>query len=262
MSQFSVLLGSARYEFSMQIRRRAVWITFILLAALIGGIMWESSGTIDAIQHLNRYPLLLVLVNWAMMVNVLLPVGVGVMLADRLPRDRRMKVDEVLNSLPGALSSRLFGKYLGGTLATVVPMFVFYVIGVGYILYQTHNVMAIPLALAIFATVILPGMLFVGAFSIACPTLLWVPLYQFLYVGYWFWGNLFPAGRGIPTLSDTILTPMGQFISSGLYHTGLYDEVLHATTVQAIESLLLLLCIGPLVMVALWRYLKWQQAQQ
>ena len=35
----------------------------------------------------------------------------------------------------------------------------------------------------------LPGLLFVAAFSVSCPVILWVPLYQFLFVGYWFWGR-------------------------------------------------------------------------
>ena len=42
---------------------------------------------------------------------------VGIMLADRLPRDRRTRVAELLDTFPGALYARLFGKYLGSTLA-------------------------------------------------------------------------------------------------------------------------------------------------
>jgi hypothetical protein len=34
------------------------------------------------------------------------PIGVGVLLADRLPRDSQSRVDELLNTLPGTLSIR------------------------------------------------------------------------------------------------------------------------------------------------------------
>jgi hypothetical protein len=121
----------------------------------------------------------------------------------------------------------------------------------------------IPYALLTFATIVLPGILFISAFSIACPAILWVPLYQFLFVGYWFWGNLFPPRFGIPTLSTTILTPIGGYMSIGLFGAG-QDLLLiqQATFLEGIESILLLLSISAFVMYVLWSFLKWQQARQ
>jgi ABC-2 type transport system permease protein len=108
---------------------------------------------------------------------------------------------------------------------------------------------------------VLPGTLFVAAFSIACPAIMWVPLYQFLYIGYWFWGNLLPPGRGIPTLSNTILTPLGDNMLAGFYgESGLLIK--HATALQGVESILLLLGLAAFALFVLWRYLLWQQAQQ
>ena len=261
MPQLPVLLGTFSYEFRMQIRRRAVWITLILLALLIVITLSQATGVYNLLNSLSNYPLQTVIVTWTDIVNAILPVGVGVLLADCLPRDRRTKVDELLTSMPAALSARLVGKYLGSTLATLVPVFAFYSIGVGYVLYQTHNLLAIPLALETFAAIVLPGILFIAAFSIACPAILWVPLYQFLYVGYWFWGNWLSPRFGIPTLSNTILTPGGGYISSGFFG----EDAIHglqATPLQGVESMLLLLCIAIFVMLVLWSYLKWQQARQ
>ena len=261
MHQFSVLLGSFSYEFRMQIRRRSVWITLILIALLILLSLSRSNGAFSLLYHLHDYSLQTVIVTWTSIVNAILPVGVGVLLADRLPRDRKTKVDELFTSMPAALSVRLVGKYLGSTLATLAPMFAFYALGVGVILYQTQNVQVIPLALEVFAVVALPGILFISAFSIACPALLWVPLYQFLFVGYWFWGNWLSPSTGIPTLSRTILTPSGGFISAGFFG----DDPVHgfsATALQGAESMLLLLGIAAFVMFVLWSYLKWQQARQ
>src|SRR5579884_326437 len=162
MNQFVVFLGAFTYEFRMQIRRRALWITMGLIVFLLVGILSRQPRILDAITHLNSFPLLNDVVMWASMINIVLPVGVGIMLADRLPRDRRMKVDELFASLPGALSARLNGKYLGSMFASLAPVFAFYSIGLGVIFAQTHNLMLVPYALAAATTIMLPGMLFIS----------------------------------------------------------------------------------------------------
>jgi ABC-2 type transport system permease protein len=261
MNQLPVFFGAVAYEFRMQIRRRAVWITMILLILLIAFALSRSTGNFNVFLGLNSYPLQTIIANWTGIINAILPIGVGVLLADRLPRDRRMRVDELFTSMPGALSSRLLGKYMGSMLATLVPMFAFYCIGIGYIFSQIQQPQVLLLAVETFTAIVLPGILFISAFSIACPAILWVPLYQFLFVGYWFWGNWLGAGTGIPTLSYTILTPVGTYISSGFFGDSLFP-VQNATVLQGIESMLLLLGIAVFVMVVLWSFLKWQQSRQ
>lgn len=260
MNQLSVMLGVARYEFRMQIRRPAVWITMILLEALMVGIFSRGQVLTHITSLVAQSSLLYILPLWTITLNRLLPVGIGVLLADRLPRDRRTKVDELFTSLPGKLSTRLIGKYLGSMFATLVPMFAFYALGVGYLIYLTGNLMAVPLALETFAVITLPGILFITAFSIACPAILWVPLYQFCFVGYWFWGNELGAQFGIPTLSDTILTPIGGFMAKGFYGIDIGGST--ATPMQGIESMVLLIGVAIFVMFVLWNLLRWQQARQ
>src|SRR5262249_10199761 len=107
---------------------------------------------------------------------------------------------------------------------------------------------------------------FVGAFSIALPAFIQGPLYQFLFVGYWFWGNLLP-GIGIPSLSETILTPIGGYICSGFFNCcnreGVCDpRIQGATATQGIESIVLLLVLAILVLLMLTALLKWQQSQR
>lgn len=261
MNQFPVFFGALVYEFRMQIRRRAVWITMILLILLVIMALRGFTGGYNTFLGINELPLQTVIANWTDIINAILPIGVGVLLADRLPRDRRMRVDELFTSMPGALSSRLVGKYTGSMLATLVPMFAFYCTGIGYIFFQVQQPQVLLLAVETFAAIVLPGILFISAFSIACPAILWVPLYQFLFVGYWFWGNWLGARTGIPTLSDTILTPVGTYISSGFFGDSIFP-IQHATVWQGIESMLLLLGIAAIVMIVLWSYLKWQQLRQ
>ncbi|MEO8970974.1 MAG: hypothetical protein ABI406_05150 [Ktedonobacteraceae bacterium] len=263
MSQLAIFSGVLRYEYRMQIRRRSLWITYAIFTLLLGAIVFgnDSSRVFKILVHPETVPLSEAVVYWATVVNYLFPIVVGVMVADRLPRDRRTKVQELLTTTSGTLFSRIFGKYLGSTLGALTPILVVYMLSIGYVLNQTHNIMAIPLAVVAFASVALPGILFISAFSLACPVILWVPLYQFLFVGYWFWGNLFPPNRGIPTLSDTLLFPLGGNAAMGFF--GVQSSVIdHATIQQGVASIALLLGIAVLVLITLLSVLSWQQARQ
>lgn len=260
MKQLSMFIGVTNYEFRMQIRRKAMWITFIsiaLLDSIPGGPASTYRHLLDNPFHLT--PLHLV-AYWTSGVNTIMPIILGIMLADRLARDKRTKVDELFMTTPGALGWRLAGKYVGSVLATIIPILLFYCTGIGFILFHTQDPIILLYALETFAAIALPGLLFVAAFSIACPAIMWVPLYQFLFVGYWFWGNLLSPRQGIPTLSSTILTPFGSYMDTGLFGDPLGYQ--HATALQGVESIVLLLTITILVMFMLWSLLKWQQARQ
>lgn len=253
-----VFMGAFTYEFRMQVRRPIVWIVQSLVALLVAGLLSRSAAMLDQVMHLERLPVLQSVVFWTDFINYLLPVAAGILIADRLPRDRRTKVEELLITTPGSLTARLFGKYLGCTLATWLPICLLYGLGLGFIFSQTGNPLVLLLGLETFAAIVLPCMLFVGAFSIALPTVLWVPLYQFLFLGYWFWGNLYNP-RGIPTISTTLLTPSGGYISQGFFGLTIFP-VGYATAFQGLESLLLLLALSALAMLALSSYLRWRQA--
>src|ERR1019366_5924400 len=160
-------------------------------------------------------------------------------------RDRRTKVDEIFTATPGSQTARLYGKFLGTSLATLLPILLFYCIGIAVIGAKTGNLQVIPIAIGAFAAISLPGLLFVGACSVAFPAFIWVPIYQFCLVGYWFWGNLYKP-RGIPTISSTILTPAGGYMSLGFYGISIFP-VEHATKIQGIESLAILVVLALLV---------------
>lgn len=259
MNQRAAFFGALAYEFRMQIRRRAVWITFIALGLFFTQFHQPWFRPITT-------PASAAIIYWTGIVQSFLAVAAGLLLADRLPRDRRTKVDELLNTLPSTVNARVFGKYLGSTIATLVPMFVIYSTGTAFILFRWHTFQALPVALASFTAIALPGVMFIGAFSIACTAILWVPLYQILFVGYWFWGNLLPD-VGIPTLSTTILTPVGGYMCTGFFNPNGEEGVCSpgiqgATASQGVESILLLLVLAILVIFALTGYLKWQQARR
>lgn len=250
--------GVVHYEFFMQIRRRSMWITFGCMTLLLFRIV--PSVSFNA-RTLASMPLLQLAATATLSTNWLAPLGVGIFLADRLPRDRGTGVEELLNTLPGSLCVRMLGKYFGSLLAVMVPAFLMYCLVVGVLVYYTQNVLVILYALFCYSVIALPGILFVAAFSLACTSVMWVPLYQFLFFGYWFWGNMFGPGLGLPTLSNTILTPIGSFIGAGLFHASFFAWTQGATPLQGIESLVVLLLIPILVLVVLDRLLKWERAR-
>lgn len=264
----TALMGALRYEFRMQVRRPTVWITFGVFTGLLLLLLNQGQNSLGVIlpYQVAHYPLSKVVAGWAFNVNTYLPICVGALLASRLPRDHRTKVDELFTTVPTTLGTRLVGKYLGSLLATVVPMFMVYSIGIGYIVSLSHNLLAIPLALLAFSGIALPGILFVSAFSIAVPVLLWVPLYQFLFIGYWYWNTLW-FHADLPNLGRTLLAPTGLYMAIGLFgldesSSGQHPIHITGTAGQGIASILLLVGVSAIVLFVLDRYLTWRQAHQ
>ncbi|GHO81226.1 hypothetical protein KSD_89970 [Ktedonobacter sp. SOSP1-85] len=263
MKQLASFLGAFSYEFRMQIRRPALWITMTIIVFLILASTGRSTFLVSYAQHVNKQSSTSTLVVWMDFLSILLPIGIGLMMADRLYRDRKTQVEELFTSLPNALSSRLLGKYLGGLGAASLPLFTIYMLGVLYILFQTGDWLVLPQAVAVFALVSLPGLLFISAFSLACPRVMWVPLYQFLFVGYWFWGNLLHNPQ-IPSLSYTLLTPIGDNLSRAFFpgRDQLFISSNPTPLVNGFISLGLLVGLAALVLIVLVALMKWQQAQQ
>jgi ABC-2 type transport system permease protein len=260
MRSFKALWGVLRYEYTMQIRRPALWLTFLGLTLLMLRIVLSTASDPERLPL--RSSTLSLAVVFTGILNILAPLAVGIFLADRLPRDRRTRVEELLNTMPEAPGLRVLGKYLGSTLATLTPAFALYMVSMVAVAYVFQNPLVLLAALLCYVVIVLPGMLFIAAFSLACPAVIWVPLYQFLFFGYWFWGNLLSPNTGLPTLSGTILTPIGGFISRGLFGVSSVGFAKEGTQAEGIASLLALLGIAVLVLVVLERLLSWYQARQ
>lgn len=266
-----VFLGVARYEFHMQARRRSMWLIQLLLAPLT----FKSVLTILALGHSGS--LNATMGDWALSTNTLLPILVGVFLADRIPRDRTSGALDLLDAAPAPPLTRLLAKYAGATVASLLPVLALYTAGVGVLALAWYALAAIPLGIAAFLTINLPGLLFVAAFSVACPALIWPPLYQLLFLGYYVWGNFLTSSVGIPSLSGTLLTPEGAYRSAAFFgydppgdFIGLTRGLLirrylvpaDATLWQGVASIALLLLCAALVLIGAWRYLLWRRARE
>ena len=249
-SAWLAVAGATRYEFRMQFRRLSVWIALGLFGLLLlaGPVYIFSSLPDDT-------PTSKMVATWSLTLQYLSPIAFGLVLTDRLPRDRRTRTQELLETLPAPFGARFFGKFLGSTLATLIPLLALYAVGVGYLLFDRGDVSAIPLSLAAFALINVPGLLFVAAFSVSCPAVLWVPLYQFLFVGYWVWGNLLNPASSIPTISDSWLTPLGGYAIAGFFETPT-PWVPAAALWEGAASIGLMLAVSAAILFCAYAYLS------
>ncbi|MDQ2907119.1 MAG: hypothetical protein M3Y81_26710 [Chloroflexota bacterium] len=255
MNALSVTGGALRYEFLMQFRRRSIWLVLVFVSAL-SGILWlaftigSQVTSLDAVMYLAQFT------AW------FLPLGAGLVLADRLARDKKLHVDEILDTFPGSLGARLLGKYLGSTLATLLPVVLIYLLGVGYVLARFQDPHSLLLALAAFAAIPLPGLLFAAGFSIALPAFLKVPLYQILFIGYWFWANLMSPRFHIPTPVGTMLNATGPWAQEAFFHYQWVFLRLNPTVWQGIASIALLVGLSLVAIGLAWLYLRWERARR
>jgi hypothetical protein len=200
----SALVATARYEFRMQVRKRSMW--FVTGGSVLLLLLLTSSLIRDLIDGSDPKG---TMVTVAFQANLLLLIGYGCLLADRLIRDDHLHVAPVLDATPARPATRLIGKYLGACSAAGTPIAVVYFgVALAYAV-KTGEPVALPWALALFGTVIVPALLLVGAWAFAVPLLMPAPLFRVLFVGYWFWSMIDPAL--LPTPGRTLVDPHGGY---------------------------------------------------
>lgn len=208
MTAFRAAFG---YEWRMQLRKASLWVTIGALAVLTA-VATNVIHLILAIPDGGDAA-----VRSARLAMALLPVGFGCLVADRLVRDDRLGVRSLLDATPGGLGVRLVGKYLGSCAATAVPVVAGYLLLVGVYSIRHGDATALGDGVLLVVTVMVPALLFVGAFAMLCPLVMPAPLFRVLFVGYWFWTTLVYPGL-LPTLNGTLFTPVNGYLMRVLLH--------------------------------------------
>ncbi len=246
------LVGVLRYEFLMQTRRPVVWLVLVLVALLssfpfLQGLPTELTG-LEVAAGVTHF------------MNTFMPIAFGILLSDRLPRERRLNTNELLASFPSSAGTRLWGKFLGAAAATALPLSALYLIVAGILAIQRGDASILAFELPLLILTVLPGLIFVGTFSLLCTEMLPVPLYAVLFIGYWFWGNVV-SPRRIPTPACTPLTPIGGFAEHGILGTpgGLCSGLIPPITpAQGWLSIALLIGVAAIAMLAGQFYSNWR----
>lgn len=258
MSQF---FGISLHEFKMSVRRPGFWITYVLLTLFyIVSILVPSMDGADA--NIQPEKIWSEAGHLVFMYNIFLPLLAGVLSADRMQRDIRMGVRELQRSAPLPIPAYILAKYIGVLVSVLMPM-LFLVVCSGLVMAAAGmaplNILW-PILVAFF-TIAVPSHMFVVAFSLACPLVMPLRVYQVLFTGYWFWGNML-SPKAFPTISDTVLNAVGQYPLQA-YFKVIVDSTDKVSTgytpPQAVLNLLVLLGCISVVLFSLDRYLRWQE---
>jgi ABC-2 type transport system permease protein len=259
MSQFVNLF---RHEFRMSIRRPGLWIAYGLLFLFFTSFMFisGSGGALDENEVITMPDLWKYAGRFIIQFNLFLPVVGGILAADRMQRDFRLGVRELQNSTPLSRPAYILGKYFGVLASVFLPVFLWVtalavaLAAAGYAPWAM--VYALPVACLVMTV---PAFAFVAVFSLACPLIMPLRVYQILFTGYWFWGNALNSDV-FPTLNGTLLTAGGMFAYQG-FLGGFPQSIPVVNQYNAIDAALNLLVLGLCilaVLVVLDRYLRWQ----
>lgn len=211
--------GILRHEIAMSLRRKGLWIAYGLLFAFHTVLLFSPPPVGEMVEGevIARSEVWQVAGQFLLACNVFFPVVVGILSADRVRRDFQLGVRELQDSTPLSRHVYVLAKYFGALASSLLPLFL-WVMGIAAVLTLTgraHGSMlyAVPVA---FLAITVPAFAFVVAFSLACPVVMPLSIYQILFTGYWFWANFIPP-KLFPTLNGTLLTPGGMFAQQGFF---------------------------------------------
>jgi ABC-2 type transport system permease protein len=256
MSQFT---GIFKYEYSMSIKRAGLWIAYGIVFAFFGVALFAPNHA-GPTEVFGANPPWQEAGETVYLFNMLLPLIGGILSADRMQRDFRLGLRELQASapLPGAVY--LLGKYFGVLLSTLTPLLAWVMLVGGYavVTRQTSAYILAGISTA-FLAISVPSFVFVVAFSLACPLIMPVRVFQILFTGYWFWGN-FLNDRVFPTISGSLLNSSGIYAEQGFFDGTISQstEALHTPLEAWLNILVLTLCAG-MALFTLDRYLSWQR---
>ncbi|CAM4238526.1 hypothetical protein NONI108955_15960 [Nocardia ninae] len=199
-----VLGATIRYEALLVLRHRVVWLSLIPLCVLImllGGFPRGRDRT-DEIAAIG---------DTALLLNFLGSIGVAVALADRLAVQRKPGLRELFAATPADGRTRSVGLVLGPWLVASVPgALILLVMGLWSAISSGGPA---PLAAAVIGlvTIVAPGSLLLTVLANVASLLLPSVVVRVLVVPYWYWATLLTPLVPIPTVTGTVLSPLGGY---------------------------------------------------
>jgi ABC-2 type transport system permease protein len=151
----------------MQLRKPAIWITSAIPFGLFAVLAVMGTQNLERLtQDTNPKTWMVESLGWF---TPLLAMVFGIVLADRLVRDRKLGVAPLLDVTPTNRSARLIGKYFGACVATAVPPALIYlIVGLAFAIWRDRPA-ALLWGAATFALVVLPLLLLTGALAFLGP---------------------------------------------------------------------------------------------
>ena len=244
----------------MSLRRKGLWIAYGILFVFHTVLLFSPPPIGEFVKEeiIARNEIWPVAGRFLLACNVFFPVVAGILSADRVRRDFQLGLRELQDSTPLSRHVYVFAKYLGALASSLFPLFL-WVMGIAAVLASSGRahasvLYAVPAA---FFAITVPAFAFVVAFSLACPLVMPLSIYQILFTGYWFWANFIPP-KLFPTLNGTLLTPSGMFAQQGFFggHVSrAITEGAQHTAAEAVANLAVLGLCGAAALFLLDLYL-------
>ena len=249
-------LGVLKYEYRMSIMRPGVLIVAGLFGVLFLFLVPTASGLSNGSQ-----------IDWweeagwlTFSLNLFFPVFAGIIAADRGVRDIKLDVRELLRVTELSNTTYILGKYAGVVLSLLTLQFAeIILIALAYIGILKAPWGLLPNALLASLLVNVPGVMFVTAFSLACPLFMPVRVYQILFTGYWYWGNYLNPDV-IPSVSDTVLNAAGIYSLSAVFGAQFGEQV--TTIGEVVINVSVLLACAGIALFGMERILSLQESRR
>lgn len=237
--------GVIRYEFSMSVKRKSLLVIAFIFTAFYT-FLWLNLGSEGELPiNIDNQFLLSEAGQTIFFLNLFLPVVIGILSADRAVRDKKLGVREILRSTGINNAIYVLGKYFGVVFSMLsVELLIALVISVFAVILNSWPVIFIAYSLLAVIVLSAPGLFFIIAFSLACPLIMPVRVYQILFTGYWFWGN-YLSPQVMLTVSDTLLNASGKYALQAFFGAKIGTDSSMVTQMEAISNIgILLFCAG------------------
>lgn len=197
--------GTLRYESMMAMRRRVPWVSLLPLCALALLIALSSPTLTTHTDLVARMG------STAMMVNVLGSVGVAIALADRMAAQRLPGLPELIGATSAGPLGRAAGVVLGPWLVAMAPVFAVLMIVGGWLSVGAGSARPLIAGLVGFVAIVLPGALLLTMFANLLALIFPAAVSRVLVVPLWYWATALSPLIPLPTVTGTILSPLGSY---------------------------------------------------
>lgn len=253
MTQF---FGVLRYEYRMSIRRRGILIVMLLFTAFYAYLA-VNIGVYNGLDIRENQALLAEAGETVFFMNLFFPVIAGISSADRAVRDNKLGVRETLRSTGSSNTTYVLGKYFGVALSMIsVELAIALLMSTLLVTLNSGPLLFIGYCLLAVLVLSAPGIFFITAFSLACPLVMPVRVYQILFTGYWYWGN-FLSPTVMPTVSGTLLNASGKYALQAFFGAAIsVDAPREISLGEASANILVLLVCAGLALAVMTAYIR------
>jgi ABC-2 type transport system permease protein len=204
MSVFPGLGATIRYEATLALRQRVLWLSLLPLTALIMLLSGFPDGR-------NRTAESAVIGDTALLINFLGSLGIAIVLADRLAGQRKPGLRELFGAMPAGGWIRSVGVLLGPWLVASFPSALVLLTMGGWLTIATGDPTLSVAAVVGLLTIVVPGSLLLTVLANVAGMLLPSTVVRVLLVPLWYWATVLTPLIPVPTVARTVLSPLGDY---------------------------------------------------